>query len=88
MEDAEETPIKLDMHIIYNNSTLGEGGGFDDGQSVGTMMTGTSRDTAILNQIGGALSATEDKLSTLVPSDTPTGTTTNTAATAASVQQT
>jgi hypothetical protein len=85
------------MHIMFNNSTLGEGGGYDDGQSVGRMMTGTSRATAILGQIGGALTATEDKLSTMTSSDTPTGTTTNTvatsttkntAATAASMQQT
>jgi hypothetical protein len=88
VEDAEEPPIKLDMHIMYNNSTLGEGGGYDDGQSVGTMMTGTSRATAILDQIGGALTATEDELSIMTSTDTPTGTTTNTAATAASMQQT
>jgi hypothetical protein len=65
----------------FNNSTLGEGGGYDDGQLVGTMMTGTLRATAILDQIGGALTATEDELSTLTTSDTPIGTTTNTAAT-------
>jgi hypothetical protein len=76
------------MHIMFNNSTLGEGGGYDDGQSIGTMMTGTSRATAIQDQIGGALSTTEDELRTLTNSDTPTGTTTNTAATAASMQQT
>jgi hypothetical protein len=85
------------MHIMFNNSTLGEGGGYDDGQSVSTMMTGTSKATAILDQIGGALTATEDKLSTMTSSDTPIGTTTNTAATgttittaatAASTQQT
>jgi hypothetical protein len=97
VDNAEEPPIKLDMHIMFNNSTLGEGSGYDDGQSVGTMMTGTSRATAILGQIGGALTATEDELSTMTSSDTPTGTTTNTAATgttittaatAASTQQT
>jgi hypothetical protein len=76
------------MHIMFNNSTLGEGGGYDDAQSVGTIMTGTSRATAILGQIGGALTATEDELSTMTSSDTPTGTITNTAATAASMQQT
>jgi hypothetical protein len=88
VEDAKEPPIKLDMHIMFNNSTLGEGGGYDDGRSVGTMMTGISRAMAILDQIGGALTATEDELSTLTTSDTPTGTATNTAATAASMQQT
>jgi hypothetical protein len=88
VDDAEEPPIKLDMHIMFNNSTLGECGGCDDGQSVSTMMTGTSRATAILDQIGGALTATEDELSTMTSSDTPTGTTTNTALTAASTQQT
>jgi hypothetical protein len=88
VEDAKEPPIKLDMHIMFNNSTLGEGSGYDDGLSVGTMMTGTSKATAILDQIGGALTATEDKVSIMTSSDTPTGTTTNTAATAASMQQT
>jgi hypothetical protein len=97
VDDAEEPPIKLDMHIMFNNSTLGEGSGYDDGQSVGTMMTGTSRAMAILGQIGGALTATEDELSTMTSSDTPTGTITNaaatgtaitTAATATSTQQT
>jgi hypothetical protein len=88
VDDAKEPPIKLDMHIMFNNSALGEGGGYDDAQSVGTMMTGTSRATAILGQIGGALTATEDELSTMTSSDTPTGTTTNTAAPAASTQQT
>jgi hypothetical protein len=43
VDDAEEPPVKLDMHIMFNNSALGEGGGYDDAQSVGTMMTGTSR---------------------------------------------
>jgi hypothetical protein len=52
------------------------------------MMTGTSKATAILNQIGGALTATEDELSIITSSDTPTGTTTTTAVTAASTQQT
>jgi hypothetical protein len=88
VEDAEEPPIKLDMHIMFNYSTLGEGGGYDDGQSVGTMMTGALRATAILDQIGRALTATEDELSIMTSSDTPTGTTTNTAAIAASMQQT
>jgi hypothetical protein len=88
VDDAEEPPIKLDMHIMFNNSALGEGGGYDDAQSVGTMMTGISRATALLGQIGGALKATEDELSTMTSSDTPTGTTTNTAATAVSTQQT
>jgi hypothetical protein len=27
---AEEPPIKLDMHIMFNNSALGEGGGYND----------------------------------------------------------
>jgi hypothetical protein len=88
VDNAEEPPIKLDMHIMFNNSSLGEGGGYDDGQSVGTMMTGNSRATAILGQIGGALTATEDEVSIMTSSDTPTGTTTNTAATAASTQRT
>jgi hypothetical protein len=88
VEDAEEQPIKLDMNIMFNNSALGEGGGYDDAQSVGTMMTGTSKATAILNQIGGALTVTEDEVSIITSSDTPSGTTTNTAATAASMQQT
>jgi hypothetical protein len=87
VDDAKEPPI-LDMHIMFNNSALREGGGYDDGQSVGTMMTGTSRVTAILGQIGGALTATEDELSTMTSSDTPTGTTITTAATSASTQQT
>jgi hypothetical protein len=52
------------------------------------MMTGTLRATALLGQIGGALTATEDELSTMTSSDTPAGTTNNTAATAASTQQT
>jgi hypothetical protein len=88
VDDAEEPPIQLDMHIMFNNSALGEGGGYNDAQSLVTMMTGTSRATAILGQIGGALTATEDELSTMTSSDTPTGTTTTTAATAASAQQT
>jgi hypothetical protein len=86
VDDAEEPPIKLDMYIMFNNSALREGGGYGDDQSVGTMMTGTSRATALLGQIGGALTTTEDELSTMTSSDTPTGTTTNTAATAASTQ--
>jgi hypothetical protein len=68
VDDAKEPPIKLDMHIMFNNSALGEGGGYDDAQSVGTMMTGTSRAMAL----------------TMTSSDTPTSTTTNIAATAAS----
>jgi hypothetical protein len=75
MDNAEEPPIKLDMRIMFYNSTLGEGGGYNDGQSVGTMMTGTSRATVILGQIGGALTTTEDELSTMTSSDTPTSTT-------------
>jgi hypothetical protein len=88
VDDAEEPPIKLDMHIMFNNSALGEGGGYDDAQSVGTMMTVTSRAMALMGQIGGALTATEDELSTMTSTETPTGTTKNTAATAASTQQT
>jgi hypothetical protein len=88
VDDTEEPPIKHNMHIMFNISALGEGGGYDDAQSVGTMMTGTSRATALLGQIGGTLAATEDELSTMTSSDSPTGTTTNTAATATSTQQT
>jgi hypothetical protein len=87
VDNAKEPPIKLDMHIMFSKSALGEGGGYDDAQSVGTIMTGTSRATALLGQIGGALTATEDELSTMTSSDTPTGTTTNTAAIAASTRQ-
>jgi hypothetical protein len=65
VDNDEEPPIKLDMHIMFNTSTLGEGGGYYDAQSVSPMMTGTSRATAILGQIGGALTATKDELSTM-----------------------
>jgi hypothetical protein len=88
VDNAKEPPIKPDMYIMFNNSALGEGGGYDDAQSVGTMMTGTSRATTLLGQIGGALTTAEDKLSTMTSTETSTDTTKNTAATAASTQQT
>jgi hypothetical protein len=51
LEENDALPIKLDMQIMFNTSTLGEGGGFDDSQSVGTMMTGASKATAVVARI-------------------------------------
>jgi len=91
LEDTDDPPIKLDMQIMFNPSTLGKGGGFDDSQSVGTMMTGTSRATAIIEKIkriGGALTNTDDEISGVTAATTSIDSTKNTAATAASMQQT
>ena len=92
LEDTDDPPIKLDMQIMFNTSTLGEGGGFDDSQSVGTMMTGTSRATAIIAKIpriGGTLTKTDDEISGVTTATTSVDSTTkNPAATAASKQQT
>lgn len=102
LENNGEPILKLDMEIMFNNTNVGDGGGYDDAQSVGTMLTSTSKATAIINQIGGALTNTEDELSTVTTSDIPHETTnktatnaspttaipTTTAATAASLQQT
>jgi hypothetical protein len=40
LEENNALPIKLDMQIMFNTSKLGEGGGFDDSQTIGTMLTG------------------------------------------------
>jgi hypothetical protein len=89
LEENGALPIKLDMQIMFNTSTLGEGGGFDDGQSVGTMMTGASKATAVvarITAIGGTLTDTKDEVSDVTKATTSIGTTKHTAATAASLQ--
>jgi hypothetical protein len=79
------------MQIMFNTSTLGEGGGFDDGQSVGTMMTGATKATEVvarIQAIGGGLTDTEDDVSDVTKATTSIDSTKHTAATAASMQQT
>jgi hypothetical protein len=104
LEDVDEPPLKLDMEIMFNITNLGDGGGYDDALSVGTMLTSTSKATAIINQIevGGVNTNTEDELSTVTTSDnfhettninatrasSTIATPTINAATAASLQQT
>jgi hypothetical protein len=79
------------MQIMFNTSTLGEGGNFNDGQSVGTMLTGAIKATemvARIQAIGGGLTDTEDEVSDVTKATTFIDSTKHTAATAASMQQT
>jgi hypothetical protein len=89
LEDNDALPIKLDMQIMFNTSTLGEGGGFDDGQTVGTVLTGASKATEVvarIQAIGGGLTDTEDEVSDVMKATTSIDSTKRTAATAASMQ--
>jgi hypothetical protein len=91
LEENDTLPIKLDMQIIFNTSTLEEGGGFDDSQTVGTMLTGASKATAMaarIQAIGGGLTDTEDEVSDVTKATTSVDSTKHTAATVASMQQT
>jgi hypothetical protein len=91
LEDNNALPIKLDMQIMFNTSTLGEGGGFDDDQTVGTMLTGASKATEVvarIQAIGGDLTDTEDEVSDVTKATTSIDSTNHTAATAVSMQQT
>ena len=100
-DDGNEPALKIDMQIMFNISNLGDGGGFDDGHSVGTQMTAVLNATNFINQIGGSLTNTEDELSTVTTTEIPGGqststtttpqrtqTTTNNADNSASMQQT
>jgi hypothetical protein len=91
LEDSDALLIKLDMQTMINTSTLREGGGFDDGESVGTMMTGASKATAVVDRIkaiGGTLTDTEDEVSDVTKATTSINSIKHTASTAASLQQT
>jgi hypothetical protein len=76
---------------MFNTSTLGEGGGFDDSQTIGTMLTGATKATemvARIQAIGGGLTDTKDEVSDVTEATTSIDLTKHTAATAASMQQT
>jgi hypothetical protein len=91
LEKYDTLPIKLNMQIMFNTSTLGEGGDFDDSQTVGTMLTGATKATevvAAIQAIGGGLTDTEDEVSDVTKATTSVDSTKHTAATAASMQQT
>jgi hypothetical protein len=91
LEENDTLPIKLDMQIMFNTSTLGEGGGFDDSQTVGTMLTGATKATEMVKRIkaiGEGLTDTEDEVSDVTKATTSVDSTKHTAAIAASMQQT
>jgi hypothetical protein len=90
LEENNALPIKLDMQIMFNTSTLGEGGSFD-GQSVGTTLTGATKATEVvarITEIGQGFTATEDEVSDVTKATTSIDLTKHTPATAASMQQT
>jgi hypothetical protein len=79
------------MQIMFNTSTIGEGGGFDDNQTIGTMLTGATKATEVVNRIkaiGEGLTDTKDEVSDVTKATTSVDSTKHTAATAASMQQT
>jgi hypothetical protein len=43
-----EQHLKIDMEILFNETPHGKGGGYDDAQSVGTMMTGVTNATSAI----------------------------------------
>jgi hypothetical protein len=91
LEENDALPIKLDMQVIFNTSTLGEGGGFDDGQSVGKMLTGATKVTEVvakIQAIEGGLADTKDEVSDVTKATTSINSTKHTAATTVSMQQT
>jgi hypothetical protein len=91
LEENDTLPIKLDMQIMFNTSTLGEVGGFDDSQTVGTMLPGATKATEVVDRIqaiGEGLTDTEDEVSDVTKATTSVDSTKHTAATAASIQQT